>query len=55
MWDADSNRLRPGVDYRIDPQGKTRYHSWQDHAKDPLFAFVDDQVFQRKTYRSEYL
>ena len=51
LWDADKNRLTPGVHYKIDPQGKTRYHSRQDHASDPLFAFVDPEVFQRPTYK----
>jgi len=51
MWDADKNRLTPGVHYKIDPQGKTRFHSRQDHARDPLFTFVDPSVFQRETYK----
>ena len=51
LWDADKNRLTPGVHYKIDPQGKTRFHSRQDHASDPLFAFVDPEVFQRPTYK----
>lgn len=55
MWDADKNRLTPGVDYKIDPQGKTRFHSREDHARDPLFTFVDPAVLQRETYRSECL
>ena len=54
MWDADKNRLTPGVDYKIDPQGKTRYHSREDHARDPLFTFVDPAALQRETFRSEY-
>ena len=53
MWDADKNRLTPGVHYKIDPQGKTRFHSRQDHARDPLFTFVDPSVFQRETYKSK--
>lgn len=53
MWDVDKNRLTPGVHYRIDPQGKTRYNSTVDHAKDPLFSYVDPEVFKRETYASE--
>ena len=52
MWDADKNRLIPGVHYKIDPQGKTRFHSRQDHAADPLFTWVDPEVFKRPTYKS---
>lgn len=55
LWDADENRLEPGVDYEIDPQGKTRYHSREDRARDPLFTFVKEEVFQRVTFRSKNL
>ncbi|XP_068679487.1 uridylate-specific endoribonuclease B-like [Montipora capricornis] len=51
MWEADENRLTPGLHYKIDPQGKTRYHSTEDHAKDPLFSYVDPNVFKRETFR----
>ena len=50
MWKADKNRLTPEVQYQIDPQGKTRYHSTNDSARDPLFAYVDSDVLKRGTY-----
>lgn len=50
MWEVDKNRLTPGVHYRIDPQGRTRYNSTVDHAEDPLFSYVDPEVFKRETF-----
>ena len=50
MWKADSNRLTPEVDYQIDPQGKTRFHSTHDSASDPLFSYVNPDVLKRGTY-----
>ncbi|XP_068670434.1 uridylate-specific endoribonuclease B-like [Montipora foliosa] len=51
MLEADENRLTPGLLYKIDPRGKTRYHSTEDHAKEPLFSYVDPNVFKRETFR----
>ncbi|PFX18344.1 Poly(U)-specific endoribonuclease-B [Stylophora pistillata] len=51
LWDADENRLEPGIDYKIDPQGRTHYHSRDERARDPLFTFVKPEVFQRITFK----
>lgn len=54
MWQADTNRLTPGEDYQIDPQGKTHFdkEARSDRARDPLFQFVNEDVFKRKTYKA---
>lgn len=53
LWDLDKNRLQPKVDYELDLQGHTRYsYDGPDRAKDPLFAFVDDNVLKRDTYKA---
>ena len=51
MWKADENRLVPGVDYDIDPQGRAGYHSRTDKARFPLFSFVKQEVFERGTFK----
>uniref|UniRef100_K3WX75 EndoU domain-containing protein n=1 Tax=Globisporangium ultimum (strain ATCC 200006 / CBS 805.95 / DAOM BR144) TaxID=431595 RepID=K3WX75_GLOUD len=54
LWDLDTNRLQPDVDYQIDLQdGK---HMWErgDYANDRLFTYVDPCVFERKTYKLFY-
>lgn len=50
MWDLDLNRLRPGVDYKLNVQ-EGKKPSWkEDKADDPLFAFVDSNALKRPTY-----
>ena len=52
LWDLDTNRLVPDVDYHIDLQlGKNMYDS-TDTASAPLFSFVDEKALERPTYRS---
>lgn len=52
LWDLDSNRLIPEKDYDINVQrGKKPYHK-EDSARDPLFASVDNTIFQRPTYKT---
>ena len=53
MWNADTNRLRPGVDYDLDLQGSTRSYKRQDSAKDPLFYYVNEEVLKRPTFKGE--
>ena len=51
LWHADKNRLTPGVDYDLDLQGYTRSYQREDRARDPLFSWVKEDVFQRPTYK----
>ncbi|DBA04172.1 TPA: hypothetical protein N0F65_004280, partial [Lagenidium giganteum] len=54
LWDLDSDRLEPGVHYELNLQeGKS---SWQDGdvAADPLFSFVDQSIFERRTFKLFY-
>ena len=55
IWNADTNRLVPNKDYRIDPQGRTRFdkEARADRARDPLFEYVDPEVLKRKTYKGK--
>ncbi|XP_047223011.1 poly(U)-specific endoribonuclease-C-like [Girardinichthys multiradiatus] len=56
LWHLDSNRLKPGTDYRISLQGKAGYvapgsNSAKDLAKAPLFAYVNEEKLKNiKTY-----
>ena len=52
MWNADKNRLFPGVDYKINPQGEISQNSRQDRATYSLFTWVDPRVFERPTFKS---
>jgi len=53
LWELDKNRLQPGVDYKLDLQGRTRYsYDGPDRAKDPLFEFVDSDALNRDTYKA---
>ena len=52
MWNADKNRLFPGVDYKINPQGEISLNSRQDRATYSLFTWVDPRVFERPTFKS---
>ncbi|KAK5620942.1 hypothetical protein CRENBAI_016458 [Crenichthys baileyi] len=56
LWRLDSNRLKPGTDYRISLQGKAGYvapgtNSAKDQASAPLFAYVNEEKLKNiKTY-----
>ncbi|XP_067915429.1 uridylate-specific endoribonuclease B [Heterodontus francisci] len=54
LWDNDVNRLQPGIDYKIDLQeqaGETLTNSdVTDGAELPLFLFVNEEVFKKKTF-----
>ncbi|XP_065061961.1 uridylate-specific endoribonuclease B-like [Rhopilema esculentum] len=53
LWDLDKNRLEPDKDYKLDLQGRAKYsYDGPDRAKDPLFEFVDENVFKRDTYKA---
>lgn len=48
LWRLDTNRLKPGTDYRISLQGKAGYVAQgsnyaRDRAHAPLFAYVDEE------------
>jgi poly(U)-specific endoribonuclease len=52
-WRLDANRLRPGVDYRINVQQGKKPFWKEDKAPDPLFEHVSDNVWKtRPTYRT---
>ncbi|KAA0720904.1 Poly(U)-specific endoribonuclease-C [Triplophysa tibetana] len=56
MWKLDVNRMRPGIDYKINLQGKAGFVSeGSNHARDsaraPLFSYVnDDKLKSMDTY-----
>lgn len=52
LWDLDSNRLIPEKDYDINVQKGKKPYWKEDSARDPLFARVDNSVFERPTYKS---
>lgn len=52
MWNLDANRLTPNADYTINVQEGKKPYNKDDTADEPLFSHVDDQVFQRPTYRA---
>uniref|UniRef100_A0A7S0RET2 EndoU domain-containing protein n=1 Tax=Chlamydomonas leiostraca TaxID=1034604 RepID=A0A7S0RET2_9CHLO len=48
LWTLDDNRLKKGVDYKINVgQGKKTYES-HDAASEPLFSFVNDELIHEK-------
>jgi poly(U)-specific endoribonuclease len=52
-WRLDSNRLRPGADYKINVQQGKKPFWKEDKAPDPLFEYVSDAVWKsRPTYRA---
>ncbi|XP_041357100.1 poly(U)-specific endoribonuclease-B-like isoform X2 [Gigantopelta aegis] len=55
LWELDTNKCFPGVDYELDLQGyvtSTRNVS-RDYAYDKLFYWVDEEnVFERPTYKA---
>ncbi|KAG7272217.1 hypothetical protein CRUP_035744 [Coryphaenoides rupestris] len=51
LWRLDTNRLQPGKDYIIDPQGKAGYvargsNYAQDRARASLFSYVNEEKLQ---------
>ena len=52
LWTLDEGRLVPDRDYAIDVQrGKSSYDK-SDKARDPLFSFVNESVFERPTFKA---
>ena len=52
LWHLDKNRLQPGVDYKLDLQGRTKYsYDGPDKAKDPLFEYVSQEALKRDSYK----
>lgn len=55
LWELDTNKCFPGVDYEIDLQGyvKSGRHLERDRAHYALFAWVDEEkIFERPTYKT---
>lgn len=52
LWELDHNRLVPGRDYEINLQHSTRAYTVTDQAPEPLFNFVNEDVFRRPTYKA---
>ena len=52
LWNLDVNRLTPNADYNISVQGGKKPYWKEDKADDPLFSYVDREVFRRPTYRA---
>lgn len=55
LWNLDDNKCLAGVDYELDLQGfvkSARSISRKDWAKRDLFAYVNQQVFDRPTYQT---
>lgn len=53
LWDSDVNRLTPGKDFILNPQGRTKYAlNGPDEAKGPLFARVDEGRLKRPSYHT---
>lgn len=55
MWDLDTNRCEPGVDYELDIQGYVTNLRWRDRdrAQRKLFkTFNETKIFAKPTYRA---
>uniref|UniRef100_UPI00398F55DF uridylate-specific endoribonuclease B n=1 Tax=Pristiophorus japonicus TaxID=55135 RepID=UPI00398F55DF len=54
LWDNDVNRLQPGIDYKIALQEKAEQTvpntDVTDGAALPLFLYVNEEVFKKKTF-----
>ncbi|XP_072326971.1 uridylate-specific endoribonuclease B [Scyliorhinus torazame] len=54
LWDNDVNRLQPGIDYKIDLQDRAGQiltnADVTDGAGLPLFLFVNEEFFKKKTF-----
>lgn len=52
LWDLDAERVEPGVDYNIDPQGGTDREWDSDAAPGRLFLNVSGSLWEQPAYRS---
>jgi poly(U)-specific endoribonuclease len=50
LWDCDSNRLVSGKDFQLNVQKGKKPFWKEDSAHDPLFTYVDEQVWERPTF-----
>lgn len=51
LWKLDTNRLNPEVDYAINLQHGKKPYQEGDFAPDSLFKYVNDQVWNKPTYK----
>lgn len=49
LWDLDVNRLRPGTDYKLDVQDRSRGYT-DDAASQPFVSYLSDDVWTRPTF-----
>lgn len=54
LWDLDENRLVCNKDYAINVQAGKKSYETGDAAEEPLFSFVNKEVWQKPTYRTFY-
>lgn len=52
IWNLDSNRLTPNKDYKMNVQASKHPCDKGDAANEPLFTYVNRQVFQRPTFNT---
>jgi poly(U)-specific endoribonuclease len=52
LWELDVHRAVPEKDYHLDLQGGKCISDSVDHAGKPLFAFVDEALFERPTFKA---
>lgn len=50
LYANDENCAIDGQDFDIDLQGKSHHH--YDNARRPFFSFVNEELFERPTYKS---
>jgi len=51
LWELDTNRLQPGVDYELDLQHGKKIYQEADVATRPLFKSVSEAALNRPTFR----
>lgn len=52
LWELDINRVLPGQDYELDIQAGKSAFDGEDRASRSFFAFVDEKIFERPTYKA---
>lgn len=52
LWELDGNRLKRGVDYELNIQCEKSAHNHSDTAPEPLFTYIDEDVFERPTFKA---
>lgn len=52
LWELDGNRLNRGVDYELNIQCEKSAHNHSDTAPEPLFSYIDEDVFDRPTFKA---